>query len=375
MRAWGVSQYVRADTALTLRNELAARMYPDASAPLQAVLGHTAGDRGIRRRYEVPGHLSPGQRFEHWQHWYGQAVQVPVRLERSGPLPSAFAPSALSFIGPGFTVAELRNGPAAGLWDANPGSGDLRLAYFVKAPSGTYDFSGEPASISAPRVRFLDLSRDGAFNAPAGMHVIRLNLDRAGIDVDDAAVRKLARLENIIEHPVLRSLVMPVILNCRAPGMEEHAGASGAVLRSAVTALISSLLAVATDPEGLEPSQRLAIRNYLRLNHASPALNADAVTEHFHISRRTLYSIFEPDVFGVSARIRALRTARSLELLLDPATRMLAADRLAARAGFTNSQALRRALKDTTGLGVGELRENTSLTVSHLTGLRHALDT
>lgn len=54
-----------------------------------------------------------------------------MRLERLGPLPAAFAPSALSFTGPGFTVAELRNGPAAGLWDANPDLGDVRLAYFV----------------------------------------------------------------------------------------------------------------------------------------------------------------------------------------------------------------------------------------------------
>lgn len=330
-------------------------------------------DHGFRRLYDVPARLSPPQRFEHWRHWYGQAVDTPVRLEATGPVSLQFSPSAASLTGPGFSLIELRNGPAAGFWGANPDLNDLRLAYFVKAPSATYDFSGEPAPISAPRVRFLDLSRDGAFRAPAGMHILQLNLDRTGIGVDGKAMKRLAEVENLIQHPVLRSLLMPVLLNCRAAGMEAHAAASGAVLRSAVTALAFSLLAVAAEPASLEPARRLAVRAYLDRSYASADLSAEAIAGHFHISRRTLFSLFEGEGLGIGARLRVLRAARALELLLEQQWRHQPVDWIAARAGFSNTQALRRALKETTGLGVRELRENTSAMEGHLARLRQTL--
>ena len=234
------------------------------------------GGHGFNRLYETPAGLSPSQRFEHWREWYSQAIENPVRLEPTGPLSARFFPSASSLTGPGFSLIELHNGPAVGSWNANPDLNDLRLTYFAKAPSATYNFGREPVSINAPRVRFLDLTRGGAFRAPAGMHIIQLNLDRTGLELNGAGAMRLAAAENLIQHPVLRSLLMPVLLNCRAAGMEAHVAASGTVLRSAVAALISSLLDVQASPELLEPSAacseelppaKLRLRRHERRRH------------------------------------------------------------------------------------------------------------
>lgn len=330
--------------------------------------------RASHHRYAISEELTPRQKFEHWRAWYGQAVDTPVRLETTGPVSPLFCPSAASFVGPGFSVIELRNEPASGSWNANPDLEDLRLAYFVKAESATYNFSGEPTSVSAPRVRFLDLTRNGAFHAPRGMHVIQLNLDRAGVDVDAATVKRLAGVPNLIQHPVLRSLVMPVLLSCRSDGMEAHAGAAATVLRSVVTALISSLLEIPAEPESRNPSRRLEIKKHIYRNYASRELAVDAIAEHFHISRRTLFCLFEQENLGVGARIRALRTARTLELLLDKEWRLRPIDELAVRSGFSNTQSLRRALKETTGLTARELRENQALTAGFLQDLRRSLE-
>ena len=331
------------------------------------------GGHGFNRLYETPAGLSPSQRFEHWREWYSQAIENPVRLEPTGPLSARFFPSASSLTGPGFSLIELHNGPAVGSWNANPDLNDLRLTYFAKAPSATYNFGREPVSINAPRVRFLDLTRGGAFRAPAGMHIIQLNLDRTGLELNGAGAMRLAAAENLIQHPVLRSLLMPVLLNCRAAGMEAHVAASGTVLRSAVAALISSLLDVQASPELLEPSRRLAVKNYLQRNYASGDMSADAIAERFHVSRRALFMLFEEERLGLGARIRLLRTARALELLLDPAWKLQRADEIAAAAGFTNAQALRRALKQATGLGVRDLKQSASALEKHLTDLRDAI--
>lgn len=343
------------------------------AGPVVADAGPGGPGHGFRRLYDVPERLTPPQRFEHWRHWYSQAVETPVRLEATGPVSPHFSPTATSFSGPGFSLIELRNGPAAGAWEANGDLDDLRLAYFVKAPSGTYNFSGEPVSIQSPRVRFLDLTHGGKFRAPAGMHVIQLNLAKSGLGVDGVRATRLAEVENLIQHPVLRSLLMPLLLNCRAAGMEAHAEAASAVLRSAVTALTSSLLGVPAAPESLAPSQRLAVKNYLDRNYASENMGSEAIADHFHVSRRTLFTLFEGEDVGIAARVRLLRTARALELLRDPEWRLQTVDRIAATAGFANTQALRRALKDVTGLGVRELREDHKALEERLAALRRTL--
>lgn len=296
-----------------------------------------------------------------------------MRLERAGPISPQFSASASSLSGPGFSVIELRNGAAAASWNANPGLNDLRLAYFVQAPSASYDFAGEAESMAAPRVQFLDLTRGGAFRAPGGMHIIQLNLDRTGLELDGPGLLRLAGIGNLVRHPVLRSLLMPVLLSCRAPGMEAHAAASGAVLRSAVTALAASLLAVPAAPDSLEPSQRRGVQDYLRRNYASGNLSSEAIAGHFHMSRRTLFSLFEGQELGLGAHIRLLRTARALELLREPHWRLQPVDRIASGAGFTSSQALRRALKEATGLGVRDLRDDRSALEAHLAALRRVL--
>lgn len=114
-----------------------------------------------------------------------------VRLAETGSVLPLFCPSATRHSGPGFSVIELRNEPASGLLNANHDLGDLPIAKFVKAGSATYNFSVETTSVSAPRVRFLDLPRNGEFRAPNGMHVVQPNLDSVSLDLKPTAATRL----------------------------------------------------------------------------------------------------------------------------------------------------------------------------------------
>jgi AraC-like DNA-binding protein len=334
----------------------------------------TDGDSGLLRRYTVPEGLNPEQRFEHWRAWYGSAVETPMRLEKSArQTPVSFNAAAINLNGPGFSLIEMHNGPALGSWAPNPDAADLRLAYFRKAPGLTLALNGVPEPVSPGSVRFIDTSVGGSFDAPEGFHALQLNIDRSSLNASEAELRSLLRLSDIAKHPIVGTFVIPALMSWKRPGIDREASGTADILRSVMATLVGSLLETPVDDEAQKPALGRAVKKYLDASYANPNLDVAMVAEKFNLSRRSLFYFFENDQLRLGERIRALRTRKALELLLQPGAQRITYSEIATMSGFTNVQSLRRAVKEFTGMNVREIHRSETVVHDALQQLRESL--
>ncbi|MET1156708.1 helix-turn-helix domain-containing protein [Arthrobacter sp.] len=333
-------------------------------------LSHGAGQL---RHYHVPDELEPGQKFDHWRHWYGSAVETPMRLERIGRrVAPSFNPSATSLAAPGFSLIEVRNEPVAGYWDSHPDSNDLRLVYFRNAPTVTL-FSPEPEPVSSGCVKFLDVSRRGGFEAPAGLHAFQVNVSRSLLDLDERSHARLLRLQNLNGHALVKSFVVPSLLNWRRPEIVREVDGAASILTSVLATLVTSLLGVPGDETMMQPTRRMAVRNYIEANFRDKDLCPDSIAAHFNMSRRSLFYLFEKEALPLGAYIRTLRTVNALHLLTDSCSVQMPFADVADASGFSGLQSMRRALKESTGLTVREVRQYESLARISIVRLNESL--
>ena len=334
-----------------------------------------SGSSGHLRRYAVPEGLSPEQRFEHWRTWYGSAVETPMRLEKSARhTPVSFNPSAISLVGPGFSLIEMHNAPALGSWTPNPDATDVRLAYFRKAPGLTLALNGVPEPVSPGSVRFIDASRGGHFEAPEGFHALQLNIDRSSLNVSEAALGSLLRLPDLAKHPIVGTFVIPALLSWKRPGIDQEATGTADILRSVMATLVGSLLETPVADEAQKPALSRAVKKYLDASFENPNLDVAMVAERFNLSRRSLFYFFENEELHLGERIRALRTRRALQLLLQAGPQKMTYSEIAASCGFTNVQSMRRAVKEFTGMNVREIQRSETDVQVALRQLRESLN-
>jgi AraC-like DNA-binding protein len=297
-----------------------------------------------------------------------------MRLEKSAPaIPLPFNPSAISLAGPGFSLIEICNAPAVGSWAPNPDTRDPRLAYFRKAPTLTIALNGEPEPISPGSVRFIDTSRGGSFDAPEGFHALQINIDRSSLDVSEAALGSLIRLPDLAKHPLVGTFVIPALLSWKRPGIDREASGTADILRSLMATLVGSLLETPIDDEAQTPALRRAVKKYLDASHGNPDLDVAMVAERFNLSRRSLFYIFENEELHLGERIRALRTRKALELLLEADAQRITYSEIATSCGFTNVQSMRRAVKEFTGMNVREIHRSETIVRVALQQLRESL--
>lgn len=333
------------------------------------------GNSGRLRIYKVPEGLKPEQRFEHWRVWYGSAVDTPMRLEKSAhETPVSFNPSAITLVGPGFSLIEMHNAPALGSWRPNSDTTDLRLAYFRKAPGLILAQNGEPEPVPPGSVKFIDVSQGGSFDAPEGFHALQLNIDRSNLNVSEAAFRSLLRLPDLAKHPIVGTFLIPALMSWKRPGIDREAPGSANILRSVMATLVGSLLETPVDDEARKPALSRAIKKYLEASYDNPNLDTTAIAERFNLSRRSLFYLFEPEELRLGERIRALRTRKALELLLAGDAGRINYSEIAISSGFTNVQSMRRAVKEFTGMNVREIHRSETVVHSALQQLRKSLN-
>ncbi|MDR7159918.1 helix-turn-helix domain-containing protein [Arthrobacter sp. BE255] len=333
------------------------------------------GDSGRLRRYTVQEGLNPEQRFEHWRVWYGSAVETPMRLEKAvNKTPVSFNPSAINLAGPGFSLIEMHNAPALGAWAPNPDAADLRLAYFRKAPGLTLTLNGVPEPVSPGSVRFIDTSLGGSFDAPEGFHALQLNIDRSSLRVSEAQLRSLLRLPDLAKHPIVGTFVVPALMSWKRPGIDRAAAGTADIFRSVMATLVGSLLETPVSDELQKPAIGRAVKKYLEASYDDPDLDVAMVAERFNLSRRSLFYFFENEELRLGERIRALRTRRALELLLQADAQKITYSEIAASCGFTNMQSMRRAVKEFTGMNVREIHRSESDVRVALQQLRESLN-
>ncbi|WP_312179309.1 helix-turn-helix domain-containing protein [Arthrobacter sp.] len=314
--------------------------------------------RGRLTRYRVPGRLNPDEKFEHWRTWYGSAVDLPMRLEKTdNVVRRSFNPTAVSLSGSGFSLVELTNEPVAGYWDGDTPSEEIRLVHFRTACAG-FTFSGRSEAVVPGAVRFIDLSSSGSFHAPAGLGAVQINIDRGLLGLDEKSVQRLQALTDIRSNPVVRSLIVPVLSGWQHPDMDQEVDRLQPVVRSVMAALIGSLFDTHTDDADLRTARILTIRKFMRKNARNPALDVDAVVEYSHLSRRALYYLFEDEKLQVNGYIRALRALEALELLSAPNPRKTSHTAIAEASGFRSAAAMRRAVERATGASLAEIQSD-----------------
>ncbi|MGO4856860.1 helix-turn-helix domain-containing protein [Arthrobacter sp. 2MCAF14] len=267
-----------------------------------------------------------------------------------------FNPSALSLDGPGFSLVDVTNEPVTCYWNGDAFSGDW-LVYF-RSSCPEFTFSGRSEEVSAGAVRFLDLASPGKFHAPAGLSAVRLQLDRCLLGLDDKTVKRLQGLADIRENPLVRGLILPALSGWQRTGIGQEAPRLQPVLRSMMTALVSSLLETPAEPGDLKLARVAAIKKFIRRNYRNRALDVDEVVAYSFLSRRALYYLFEDEEFQVSGYIRALRTLEALELLTEANPWKRSQTDIAEASGFTSLPAMRRAIREATGSSFRDVQEN-----------------
>lgn len=312
------------------------------------------------RRYSVPAGLSPEEKFEHWRSWYGSAIDAPVRLEKTEKLVRpGFNPIALSLDGPGFSLVDVTNEPASCYWNGDTNPSDW-LVYF-RTSCDKFSFSGRSEAVSPGTVRFFDLSLPGDFYAPAGLSAVRLQFDRGLLGLKDKSVKRLQGLADIRENPLIHGLILPALSGWQRTGIAQEMQRLQPVVRSMMTALVSSLLQTPADPGDLKLARIAAILKFVRKNYRNPDLTVDEVVAYSFLSRRALYYLFEDQGLHVSGHIRALRTLEALELLAEATAWKRSLTDIAGASGFASLQAMRRAVRESTGLSLRDAQENPEL--------------
>jgi AraC-like DNA-binding protein len=313
--------------------------------------------------------LSPDQKFEHWRSWYGGAIDVPVRLEKTEKLVRpGFNPTAVSVDGPGFSLVDVTNEPARCYWNGDTKPSDW-LLYF-RSSCERFSFSGRSEAVSPGTVRFFDLALPGNFHAPSGFSAVRLHFDRSLLGLTDKSVKRLQGLADVRDNPLVRGLILPALSGWQRTGLAGEMQRLQPVVRSMMTALISSLLETAADPCDLRLARIAAIKKFMRKNFRNPALTVDEVVAYSCLSRRALYSLFEGDGLQVSGHIRALRTMEALELLAEETAWKRSLPDIAGASGFSSLQAMRRAVRELTGLSISGAQETPDLLRAHVAELR-----
>jgi AraC-like DNA-binding protein len=321
------------------------------------------------RRYSVPAELNLEEKFEHWRCWYGSAIDTPARLEKTEQLvPPRFNPTALGLDGPGFSLVDVNNEPASCHWSA-PTCSQNWLLYF-RSSCAEFSFSGRSEEVAPGTVRFLDHSSPGSFYAPAGFSAVRIHFDRHLLGLDDKSMKRLEGLADVRANPLVRGLILPALSGWQQVDIDREIPRLQPVFRSMMTALVGSLLEAPVDDADVKLARIAAIKKFVRRNYRNPALNVNEVVAYSFLSRRALYYLFEHEALQVNGYIRALRTLEALELLTELNSWKRSFGGIAEASGFTNLQAMRRAVRESTGLSLRDVQENPELSQIHAVELR-----
>ena len=156
----------------------------------------------------------------------------------------------------------------------------------------------------------------------------------------------------------MRGLIMPALSGWQRTFIAQEMQRLQPVVRSMMTALVSSLLETTADPGDLRLARIAAIKKFVRKNFRNPALTVDEVVAYSFLSRRALYYLFEDEGLQVSGHIRALRTLEALELLAEATAWKRSLTDVAGASGFTSLQAMRRAVRELAGLSPRDAQEN-----------------
>ncbi|PWC40350.1 hypothetical protein TSO221_25140 [Azospirillum sp. TSO22-1] len=212
-------------------------------------------------------------------------------------------------------------------------------------------FHEEEQTIAAGDLLFIDAAQPSSFVCDDFSN-LTLVAPRVLLD---ARLPHAERLHGSVLHrdqPITRLAGETLrLLNRLGPGFDGDTAEPGA---EAVLDLVVRCLTLAGSghPAGT-PAQRMAmltaIKRFLEMRLADPALGPDAVLGSFRMSRAYLYELFEPHG-GVVRYIQQRRLVRCLAMLRDPSSRRRKIADIAFAHGFTSESHFSRAFSRAFGM-------------------------
>lgn len=233
------------------------------------------------------------------------------------------------------------------------GAAGYRLHMTVAGPPVGFEIGDERHLVGPGALMLTDLTQESRQLATGRNETIVLYLSRPAVE---ALVPRAADLHGLVLHSRLSGLLRHHVsgLVAALPGTPA-AAAPG--LAQATIQLLAAAVSGVVPPEGqprraVESALRSRIAEYIEAHLLDPRLNQEHLCRTFHMSRATLYRLFQP-LGGVAAFVLERRLARIRAALLDP-QRHHHLGRLAEEHGFVSQSHMTRAYKARYGMTPGQ---------------------
>lgn len=236
-------------------------------------------------------------------------------------------------------------------------SGDFLYVIFQRRGTGLVTQAGRTAEVSTGQAVIYDSSMPFwlDYQGPYEQVVVHLAADRAFTDAG------LRRSTDLLAIPIAvdgtLSAVSAFCQNLAAAQADDPVGAN--LLATHAASVTSSLLSYAARTRAADdlPNivQRQNVVAYIRRHLSDPDLDADRISTGCHVSRRTLYRLFEGTGQTVMGQVRTLRIDAARQLLAGPAD--LSVSAVARQVGFVSGTHFHRCFRTATGTTPGQYRE------------------
>jgi AraC-like DNA-binding protein len=297
---------------------------------------------------EVPAE----QRFDFWR---AASLRLPLPLQIERVEPGAFRGRRASYELAGITVSRTLSDPSR-IARTRPAIMNVDPATFMVSLhlEGTYTVSqaGRTFASGTGDIVAFDSGRPMAVQPHARQDVVTFFLPKDAMG--SAAATIAERTAVPIDSRAGRARLARVFLRELVDGLERgdlgpDDDAIAAVLVDVVRALYAP--AARPGPRALGP-----IKRSIDARLGDPALRADALAREHHLSRRSLYRLFEAEGVGVADWIRARRLEHCARDLRDPALAHESITTIALRWGFVNVSHFSRAFRHAYGVAPREYR-------------------
>lgn len=219
------------------------------------------------------------------------------------------------------------------------------LASIQVAGCGTVTQDGRTAPLRPGAMAFYDSTRPYTLHFPAAFEQLVVQVPRRLLP-EGPVLRATGVALGATSSARLVADFFRGLARCHA-----HDPVGSAALAPHALALLTSALTLAggTARPGERPSavDRQRVLAHLAAHSADPRLDADAVARACHVSRRTLFRLFEGEPEGLGDVLRRLRVTAAQDLLRAQPQLPLAT--VGARSGFAGEAQFHRAFRAATG--------------------------
>jgi AraC-like DNA-binding protein len=317
----------------------------EATAKREHASPCSPGSRGVALGQYANSEVHRDERPEHWRHRLADVFDIPQPDD-----PDDYLIETRRWLIPGMALVSGSYPAMKMVRTHNHIRRDQLDHYMVNVRrSGLMKVDANGAyGVAHPLQPMLtDLSQPSIFDGTAGenfnFYVRRDELDALlprALDLHGVTPRGIASAL-LASHLVMLERHLPEV------SAEEAEGLKACTLHLLAASLAPSINSLGLARPSIEVGVMRLIRQYIEQHLQDEQLSADSLCRQFHVSRSTLYRLFEP-LSGVTRYIRERRLARCHSILSTPGPRMYI-ERLANDYGFSTASQFSRAFHNQFG--------------------------